>query len=245
MTTPSDRIPEFSPNGERRYGREPVAADPDRPRRHLDDETREVVDTFEALYAAELSSSPPAQPPQQDIAGDDDLLIDLPHEFARTVPGRDAARSGPERSGRDGALRDAGRARAPQRASESPPALDIDDAYAVLQAAETKARANAARDAVDRDEDDAPVQASLPVPAVRRERSRSTGPARSAPPDWTARARAMWPRLAGAALIALVVGAGLGYLVGRSPATPAPQATIPVTPEGTAKLQFDYDLQAR
>ena len=44
------------------------------------------------------------------------------------------------------------------------------------------------------------------------------------------------------AVIALIVGTGVGYMMGRMPASVSLDARIPMTPQGGAKLQFDYEL---
>ena len=64
--------------------------------------------------------------------------------------------------------------------------------------------------------------------------------------DWSASARrALWPRLLIAAATALAVGVGVGYVAGKRSDSIARDATIQATPDGGARLRFDYDLHTR
>lgn len=245
MTTPTDPIPEFRLGADRYARREPAAAR-ESDKQGLDSETREVVDTFEALYA-ELSSSVPgaAATPAIEADPDDDLQIDLPEEFESSTPEPRAVEHRtphPARQRVPGAP-----APAPVQSGvvEADAALDIDDAFAILRAAESKGRANAARDAVDSEETENDTVALQSVErSTRRQNSQSSYDV-TAFPGWTDRARASWPKVAAAAGLALVIGTGLGYLAGRTPAPVASQVKIPVTPQGGAQLQFDYELRQK
>lgn len=247
MTTPTDPIPEFKWGAERYARREPVASREAPASQAVDRETREVVETFEALYAGLSSAGPePAAGSAAQGSPTDDLLIDLPAELGgespspRAIPPR-ARESTPR-------LVAAGRAsaRTQSAASEVDSSLDIDDAFAMLRAAESKARDSAERDVIDREEAQNTTSArDAPAPARRSTRSRDRHTAYDVPaaaPEWAGKAHGMWAKIAGAAVVALIVGTGVGYMAGRMPDTVAPQAKIPVTPQGGARLQFDYEL---
>ncbi len=63
--------------------------------------------------------------------------------------------------------------------------------------------------------------------------------------DWSASARqALWPRLLIAAT-ALAVGIAAGYVGGKTSGSIASGAKIQATPDGGARLRFDYDLHRR
>lgn len=244
MTTPTDPIPEFKLGADRYARREPVAAR--QPKTGgLDPETLEVVETFEALYAELSSSAPaPAPPATARFAPDDDLLIELPAEFEPAAPAAPRAAESPTPESRRQLVPDRPPpARAQRAATEADPALDIDDAFAMLRAAETKGRESAERDAVDREEAEDTVAALAPADAGHRgRRTPRAYDVSAAAPDWAGKARAMWPKVAGAAVVALIVGTGVGYMAARAPEPVASQVKIPVTPEGGARLQFDYEL---
>lgn len=240
MTTPTDPIPEFRLGADRYARREPVAGRAAEAE-GLDSETLEVVETFEALYA-ELSSAAPAAAPERGV--DDDLLVDLPAEFEPAAPALRVVES--RTHDRTPGLAQERPAPAPSQAaaSDADPALDLDDAFAMLRAAESKGRANAQRDAVDREETQSAVTAMTPASRSSHERKAQRSYAVSAPAsDWSGKARAMWPKVAGAAAIALIVGAGIGFLAGRTPEPVASLAKITLTPQGGARLQFDYELR--
>lgn len=241
MTTPTDPIPEFRLGADRHVRREPVAKAESEG--HLDPETQEVVEAFEALYA-ELSSSAPdaAAPPAVERDPDDDLQIDLPDEFESAAPAPRAVETRAPQAARRWVQSAPAPARAQPGTGHVDTTINIDDAFAVLRAAESKGRATSERDAADAEE---ARETDMALPLVERSaRKRDSKYAYDATlqPDWTGKARALWPKVAGAAAIALVVGTGVGYLVGRSPEPVASQAKIPVTPQGGAQLQFDYEL---
>ena len=243
MTTPTDPIPEFKLATDRYARREPIAAR-EAASQELDAETLEVVETFEALYA-ELSSSEaaPAASARADLDSDDDLLIDLPPEFASPALSSIAVASRGAPSAGQLVHETPRPARAQAAAAQVDPALDIDDAFAMLHAAESKGRENAQRDAIDREEAESAATALMPAHrSGRRRETQSAYEPSAAAPEWAGKARSMWRKVTGAAVIALMVGAGVGYVVGRTPDPVASQAKIPLTPQGGAQLQFDYEL---
>lgn len=240
MTTPTDPIPEFK-LGADRYARRGPGARAESKAHRLDPETQAVVETFEALYA-ELSSSvsDAATTPAAPADPDDDLQVDFPDEFESAVPAPDAVGTRAPQSARQ--LLQSNPAPARAQSGEVDTALNIDDAFAVLRAAETRGRARAEPGAVDAEEGENAVRAVSSTRRSSREVNSQPRYDASASAQWTTRARALWPKVAGAAAIALIVGTGVGYLVGRTPA-PAPlEARIPITPQGGAQLQFDYEL---
>ena len=73
-------------------------------------------------------------------------------------------------------------------------------------------------------------------------------PVRSEPPefrDWSTASRTGRPRLIAAIGIALAIGTGVGFIAGKAPASSAASAKIQPSPEGGARLRFDYALEQR
>ena len=241
MTTPTDPIPEFKLGADRYARREPVAQAESQGQK-LDPETQEVVETFEALYAELSSSASDAAPaPAAPADLDDDLQIDLP-DFGSAAPASHAAGAGAFRAARQLVQSTPAPIRSQSAAGEVETALDIDDAFAVLRAAESQGRARVDRDAVDARQAENATRAQRPEARSTRSENPPYPYELTASADWTGRARALWPKVAGAATIALIVGTGVGYMVGRTPAAVSVEARIPMTPQGGAQLQFDYEL---
>lgn len=239
MTTLTDPIPEFKLGADRYARREPGAAR-ESEIHSLDPETQKVVETFEALYA-ELSYAAATPAPATDP--DDDLQIDLPDEAKPTAPAPRAVEArAPPQSARQLLQSTAAPARAQSGVGEVDNALNIDDAFAMLRAAESKGRASVERDAVCAEEAENSTR-GLTSAQPRTPKGKSQYPYDvTTPPDWTGKARALWSKVAGAAAIALMVGTGMGYMAGRTPEPVASQTKIPVTPQGAARLQIDYEL---
>jgi hypothetical protein len=63
--------------------------------------------------------------------------------------------------------------------------------------------------------------------------------------NWSTTSRTVWPRLLIAAGIAVALGTGIGYMVGKIPSSSVPGAKIQPSSEGGTRLRFDYDLRKR
>jgi len=249
MNTPTDPIPEFKLRTGRDERREPVSSRARGPSQAPDAETLEVVQKFEALYAELAAATPPTRPLAEDLTAGD-LQFAFPDGDLRQ---REPAASGvPAHEGDAGRRADAAAqpAAAPAIAgpAEKNQALEIDEAFSILRAAESQGRA-AERHAVDEAVASAPVTERGSLRPLRWPDDHRRAPtARGAAPagaDWSGRARDLWPRVVGAAVIALIVGTGVGYIAGKGTPPGGTQAKIPVTPQGGAQLQFDYELEKR
>jgi hypothetical protein len=141
---------------------------------------------------------------------------------------------------------------------EPPPRKDVQDdhselgdAIAVLRAAE--ARGKAANERTARkplDEDDEPVAAQPQA----RQRAQPRQPRADATPEpapvaanesWSSRSQSVWPKVLGASALALVIGAGLGYVYGTTPELGASRAKIQLTAQGETQLKVERDLKGR
>jgi hypothetical protein len=210
---------EFGP----RAGREPLVSREAASER-VDAETLEVIQAFEAFYAA---TPPPADASPEEPAHAGEDRIEFPDDF-RVPAQRGSHEPAPDSRSADDDL-------------------GIDDAFALLRAAEAKGRTLAGRHVIDRDGDGAASGR-----AVTSERSSTTDERVTASHfepeagrDWSAKASAVWPKVLAAGTIALVVGAGLGYVAGYTPMPPSTHAKIEVSPAGGAQLRFDYELDKK
>jgi hypothetical protein len=241
-----DPIARFGQRSGRYARREPVRSRETETSEPLDAETLDLIQKFEGIYA-ELAS--PAAAPPEDAAQLDDFRIELPDDFQKTVQRgcqepRMNARTAHSVQPVD--LTGPPVAAANDRASEDEK-LGIDQAFALLRAAESKGRAAADRDALGEDEAETAAAPRESLTALK-----STSDARVMPfepdaarADWAARARVVWPKMLCAAAIALIVGLGLGYVAGHGPKTAPTHTKIEVSPQGGAQLRFDYELDKR
>lgn len=148
---------------------------------------------------------------------------------------------------------------APESRSESRPCGDLvvelpDDAPAAEMSCHAifsdtaAAHANAPRVTVDENPSAAALTPNDPVPRGHTESAQPAlrDMASEENEDWSTNARrALWPRLVIAGAIALAVGAGAGYIAGKTRGSIAPAAKIQATPDGGARLRFDYELHRR
>jgi len=186
----------------------------------IDAETLEMIQTFDAFYG-EPTGAPAGEAAH---AGGD--AIEFPDDFQMAAQGGSHERAPDSRAVDDD--------------------LSIDDAFAVLRAAESKGRTLAGPHAPDPDEDDAAfVSASASAGRSDAADARVTAPHFEPGPSWSAKARAVWPKVLAAGAIALVVGVGLGYIAGHAPMPPSTYAKIEVSPAGGAQLRFDYELDRK
>ena len=237
MSLLTDPLGEFGPRSGRHTRREPTGSRDDASADSIDAETRDVIEKFEALYAqVEPAASEPAA-----HSADGDLRIEFPEDLDLPVEPRMRAPSVAP------AVRKttAAAAAAPRPVGDD---LGIDEAFALLRAAESRGRAAADRNAAEPDDDSrAPslpnCESSTPTAKARVV---STAYEPSQPRvDWAVRAKAAWPRALGAAAVALIAGVGLGYLAGHGPATRSTYAKIEISPHGGAQLRFDYELDRK
>ena len=221
------------------------------PSRELDAETLEVVEKFEAAFS-ELVPPAPAPSSAHDPAR---LDVDFMDEELRKAFGDDESL---HESSTCGAIHhpfdsvESSAARPVPRVDKEQN-LSFEDAMATLRASETRGRANVVN--IERPEE------GKPSPRIEREAQRHKpespqGAAQGSPKislseplaaneSWTTRSRKVWPKVAGAAALALCVGTAVGYLAGKTPSVGASRASIATTPEGGSKLRFDYELTKR
>lgn len=216
----------------------------------LEPDMREVVEKFEELFA-EL-----APPPEEDRqVTPDDLFRDLTLGDSRPGAGIAQPRAPAARSGLDHPAKPAA-AEAPAADTGRAARLPIDEAVALLRAAEARGKAaseRAAREARDDGESEMPRvplagAGALPVVAQRRDIELAKvprAPVRPAVPDeWSAKSATFWMILLIVSSVALAVGTGVGYLMGRDQSAPA-ASKIQTSPEGGARLRADHELRKR
>jgi hypothetical protein len=63
--------------------------------------------------------------------------------------------------------------------------------------------------------------------------------------SWSSRASSVWPKVGGAAVFALIVGAGVGFFFGKQPQMAPASAKIQTTAQGGAQLKIDQQLRQR
>lgn len=237
-------------------GRGPQAA-PAADDKSRDAEMREVVLKFEELYA-ELAPQAEEEKP----ARADDPFLDFPGEpppaqapaVERPLKARETPRVDPVLA-RKPVVEAAGAA---SKKSVGPgERLDIEEAISVLRAAEASGKAaaeRAAREARDEADPEAPqpqpqplANSAAPVPATRapaRAPARRVAKTAVAQADSPAQSGTFWSLLLIAASLALIIGTGVGYLMGRGDDAIA-VAKIQSSPEGGARLRPDYELRKR
>jgi hypothetical protein len=264
MSSLTDRLRAFDPGSRRFAPRDAAASRPDNiatagtsddsaARGELDAEMLDVVDKFEAAYSELVPPTPaPAAEDARTDAGN--LDIDLLDEELRKAFGDDEPPEQPPSRSTVHRTFDSGppvavRGVAPRE--EADQNLSFEDAMATLRASEARGKATTVQRA-----DDAGslprVERQQHAPAYEARQALGSDPADVSPAEslaanesWTTRSRKVWPKVAAAAGLALVIGSGVGYIAGKKPGGGAPAATIPTTPEGGARLRFDYDLQRR
>lgn len=264
MSSLTDRLRAFDP-GSRRFAPRDAAAssafnlnETSAPKtadesRELDAETRDVVAKFEAAFA-QLVPTAPAPSPEDTAARAAILDVDLMDYELRIAFGHDGASY--ESSGR-GAVHRPLDAVPPATARAVPcddkeQNLSFEDAMATLRASEARGKAAINVDTSERNEPvrfarEEPWEAPQPDQSALQV-SPDVSPAEpfaAANESWATRSSRAWPKVAGAAALALIVGTTVGYLAGKSPAAGTAGASIAATPEGGARLRFDYDLNAR
>lgn len=222
-----------------------------------DDETLEVVSQFERLYSDLAPAA--AEDDEYDKGGLDDLVIEFPDEPQKQPP---TARIGPR--GRPRTVepayepsREVVGGRSVFRAAEAPreePTFTVDDAVALLRAAEKRAERGAPRAAGEdrlRDEVSPPVAAvgraaprlELKDPALRTlpdpfAPAAAASVRRPNPPD----AHRTWMKVLVAGVVALMLGTGLGFVAGQRADTGIRPA-IAVSEDGRPHLKVDYTLR--
>lgn len=214
---------------------------------------------FEALYPKPTS---PAAAPSGDLADGDGLSFELPPDLSspppvmkvRTASRPTVGEPAPERAAVAPAQ---ARAAAPGNKRAPEQELSLDDALAVLHAAEARgkaANARSAREMVDEEDDEsaadpAPIrEQGLKPLSLRTEAPAAPAESRArvaANESWSARSQSLWPKVLGAAVLALVIGTGLGYVYGTSPGAGASKGKIQVTPEGGTQLRYERELKGK
>lgn len=232
-------------------GRDQVSSEPSGTSQ-FDPETLEMVQKFEALYA-ELA--PPTLAPASEAPQLGDLMIDLPDESQR-VPFRGQPRAPAGYEGpsdpvqRIDALRHRATVAAGPSASMVDEKLHIEAAFA-LRAAEAEGPA-AARNTVPENgaaEALASGHSSTTLQPTRCSRASETREVASVAGAPAARndcaARAGWLKIVGAGAIALIIGAGVGYIAGTGLVSDMSHAKIEISPNGGTQLRLEYELQRR
>lgn len=221
-----------------------------------DAEMREVVRKFEEMYAG---LAPEEEGAAEKAARSNDIFPYFPDELSwgqKPAPDRAptphaVSRVEPRLARKltaDASLTGS------KTSAELKDSLDIDEAISILRAAEASGKAAAERAAREaQDEDDAEDPASLVDMAPRAKLKSSTEPhltpgtaqtTVTADADWSTRSRSVWSTGLIATSIALVVGTGVGYLMGRGNES-ASIEKIQSSPEGGARLRPDYNLRKR
>ena len=220
----------------------------------LDDEMREVVLKFEEIYA-ELAPTIEDESQPERLRHD---VFDLPDDIGKALqdpPPPDPVPLRPRMRREPGlASRPAMAGSPPASSAAKEETFDIDEALSILRAAEMKGRVEA-REAKDKDDDT--VQ-PFAMPVTRKVSERSEPVLAAAPTsraveadqvrpadEWSAKSSNFWSIALIAASIALIVGTGVGYMMGRGQEALAPVAKIKTLPDGGAKLRPDYDLRSR
>ena len=270
---PGTKVPDAKPDPQPVVGGAPAAA------AGPDADMADVVARFEELYA-ELTLPPPtAAAPSAPIHADDPLF-DLPDDFLK--PGGAASAPSAAKPKQEPYL-DRLTTRRPQpletKRAEPENTPLIDEAMAILRAAEPRNAPANDRPIRAKIDEDAPSRvsparaairplpretagASSPLRYAQDERLQSLSPLhgrnepldRDAAPEkarvaanesWSARASSVWPKVAGAAVFALIVGAGVGFFFGQQPQLPPASAKIQTTAQGGAQLKIDQQLSQR
>ena len=239
-----------------RHGRQaPQASQPGTPRdpQGLDRDMLELVERFEQSYA-ELA---PSAEEAQRASASAELFPEFPDVFEEPAPARHAApesarvltmpRRDPEPPSAQAAPFTAA-SQQPRHARTAEVAdVDLDEAMAILRAAENRTRP-APAPGVDEEEAPAPgaarrafepmQNAGDATPAVAND---ATAPAA----DWTTRSHRTHTIAAAAAVVALVVGLGGGYLLGHSPASEPQKSRIGISHAGGTQLKLERELTQR
>lgn len=222
----------------------------------LDAEMREVVLKFEEIYA-ELA--PQAEEGDKKPERSDDIFAVFPDAFPSEQKTRADRALTPQAVSRveptlarkqtvDASVT------GPKKTAELNDSLDIDEAMSILRAAEASGKAAAERAGGNAKDEDAAEDAAsfvdMALPAKPKSANehhltpRTAQTTVTADADWSTRSRSVWSTGLIAASIALVVGTGVGYLMGRGNES-ASIEKIQSSPEGGARLRPDYNLRKR
>jgi hypothetical protein len=228
--------------------------------RALDPEWLELVQRFEQSYA-ELA--PIAEEPQRAAARSDELFPEFPEfpefrdVFAEAAPPRPAPaesarvlpmpRREPEAHKPEAQTAfSAAPAHAPKTTLEGGD-IDLDEAMAILRAAENRHRLASGPGVNDNEESVAPgpLAGRAATRPVGESSLRSAVGAAAPARDWTTRSHTARTIATAAAAAALGVGVAAGYFLGRSPASAPPKAVIQSSQNGGTQLKLERDLLKR
>ena len=205
-------------------------------RESMDAETLEVVLKFEELY----TEAPLEQPTDSGGFGVDDLLGDLPEGLATPA-------AAAERVQRPAAAAvpapEVLRVTPIQEAAQLE--VSLDEAMALLRAAEQRGQAAALKAARDAHDEDEPVAEAFVPKRKAFEPPPQTLPDPFAPYASEARhaSRAPSIKIVAVALVALTIGAAGGFFAAHGGAA-ASDAKIQVLQDGGAQLRLDYELRS-
>jgi hypothetical protein len=236
---------------------------PPAPDREPDAERREIILKFEQSFAGlepRIENRPPPFTLSMHIEFPDDTVSVLPQPDPHDVrlPVQLRGRREPELASKPSV-----EAKAAGGMPEQNVEVDIDEAIAILLDAEARGKAAAAREAADEDDDaenplssarnpanpgskpvtEPPITTKLAEPTVTAKLAGTAATASS--PDWSEKSRTLWSMALIAGSVALVIGTGVGYVMGRGHEATPTIAKIQSSPEGGAKLRADYDLRKR
>jgi hypothetical protein len=223
----------------------------------------DVVARFEELYA-ELTLPPPTAAAPSAPTHADDPLFDLPHDFLKAGGAASAPASAKQKQEPylDRPTAPRSQPLETQRA-EPEKTPSIDEAMAILRAAEPRNSPGNDRTIRAKIDEAAPSQVSPARAAFKPLPGERAGPStplryaqdeRLAAPEkapvaanesWSSRASSVWPKVAGAAVFALIVGSGVGFFFGKQPQMPPASAKIQTTAQGGAQLKIDQQLSQR
>jgi hypothetical protein len=221
----------------------------------MDADMLDFVKKFEESYAGLAPAS--EEPRPQRGAFGDDLFPEFPEPFdveparTRTTHSPPAPRREPEllRSPKTIAAVTAQL----DRRLEDDGDVDIDEAFSILRAAEGKgasAAQRAASGSAARIDEQKPPALDSAFEKRREPRAEPIAREPAAEPspagmDWTTKSRRPHSMAVAGGVVALIVGIGVGYVVGRGPNYAASGGRIDASQQVSPQLRLDYDLRKR
>ena len=195
----------------------------------LDPEMLDLVQRFERGYA-ELA--PADEAPRSPVT--DELFPEFPDIFEEPAAARPAAsesRRVVPMPRRDAEPASAAPAWPRETRADAAGEVDLDEAMAILRAAEQKSRAAAT-----------PGEDEEAAPEARQPRASSPRAEPAPAVQWATRSHATRTIAMAAAVAALAIGVAAGYVLGRGPSVKAPSAPIESSSNGGTQLRLERNL---